>query len=80
VTDRLPAEPSAETAEAVASALGTDVRAGLTATEAAGRLATTGPNELEAVEPTSLARLVFGAVTEMLRSHDWLAFSVAGEP
>ncbi len=24
--------------------------------------------------------VVFGAVTEMLRSHDWLAFSVAGEP
>jgi len=59
-----PAEPFALPAEAVVAALATDPRAGLTAPEAASRLATAGPNELEAAEPVSLPRLIVGAVTE----------------
>jgi Ca2+-transporting ATPase len=52
------------TAEAVATALRTDARGGLTATEAADRLAASGPNELEAAEPVSLPRLILGAITQ----------------
>jgi Ca2+-transporting ATPase len=59
-----PAEPFALPAEAVVAALATDPRAGLTAPEAASRLAMAGPNELEAAEPVSLPRLIVGAVTE----------------
>ena len=59
-----PAEPFALPAEAVVAALATDPRAGLSASEAASRLAANGPNELEAAEPVSLPRLIVGAVTE----------------
>jgi Ca2+-transporting ATPase len=52
------------TADAVAVALETDARAGLTPADAAARLSISGPNELEAVEPISLPRLVFDAITE----------------
>src|SRR4051794_27317566 len=58
------ADAASMTSDAVAAALATGTRAGLTAAEAARRLATDGPNELEAAKPTSLARLVVGAVTE----------------
>ena len=46
------------------AALATDPRTGLSASEAASRLAANGPNELEAAEPVSLPRLIVGAVTE----------------
>ncbi|MFL5726758.1 MAG: cation-translocating P-type ATPase [Chloroflexota bacterium] len=60
----LPTDPSATAADAVAAAFGVDPAIGLTPEEAAARLATRGPNELEAVKPTSLPALVVDAVTE----------------
>ena len=60
----MPAEPSALPVDAIADGLETDLRTGLTAAEAANRLATRGPNELEAERPESLLRLIVGAVTE----------------
>ena len=59
-----PAEPFALPTDAVVAALATDPRTGLSASEAASRLAANGPNELEAAEPVSLPRLIVGAVTE----------------
>jgi Ca2+-transporting ATPase len=62
--NQLPAHPNELTAEAVVGALQTDAHAGLSEDEAARRLAATGPNEIAAVPPPSLARLVIGAATE----------------
>ncbi|HET9345207.1 MAG TPA: cation-transporting P-type ATPase, partial [Candidatus Limnocylindrales bacterium] len=64
MTASLPAEPFAMTVDAVVASLATDARAGLTTPEAAARLDASGPNELEAEPPTSLPRLILGAVTE----------------
>jgi Ca2+-transporting ATPase len=64
VTDRAADEPFAAPADVVARALATDLRSGLSAVEAAGRLETSGPNELEAAEAISLPRLLWDAVTE----------------
>jgi Ca2+-transporting ATPase len=46
-----PSEPWLSDADAVANALGTDVRSGLDGAEASTRLARYGPNQLQAAEP-----------------------------
>ncbi len=61
----MPSQPfHASTIEAIAARLATDPRLGLSDDDAARRLGETGPNELKARRPPSLARLIFGAATE----------------
>ena len=64
MTERVPAEPSALTADAVADGARDGRPHRPDRRRGRRRLAASGPNELEAEPPESLPRLIFGAVTE----------------
>src|SRR5688572_24651260 len=59
-------DPSQLAADEVARSLGTDVEAGLSAAEAARRLAADGPNALRAAPPTPLWQRVVGQLRDPL--------------
>ena len=67
-TDKTPTElpPFARPAGEVATELGSNPTSGLTAPEAAQRLASDGPNEFEAVAPTPLWKRFFAQFTDPL--------------
>jgi Ca2+-transporting ATPase len=64
LADHIPVAAHSLSADDVATALGVDPAIGLTAEEAATRLAAHGPNELEARRPPSLLTLLWDAVSE----------------
>ena len=64
MTEASPSGPYAVAAADVAQALDVDPARGLTEQEASRRLAREGPNELEAREPPSVWKAIFGAATE----------------